>query len=301
MLGQDKGPQGVSVLLDAVAVAAYPAFMSHRRGVLVVTSIVFILIVFSAFALHLFNRPGILLVVDKQYRETYGSSRANRALMRARLSLWRPVEELLLDETARPDMITALIDSRSSRPALVAFGFWLSTYAEALHANPDAPAVVLLGGETPHAQIPGLPVDRNDAYRALAKRCEHIVKEEAGPVLLIANSEYGETLLKLMREESPFLAQAQRLVLFDSSGGASSTVPSAVILAGGRLSSWPDSWNGLPFAIETIVPSRYFTDDLFALMDSSIYCALPYLGNFDGESRALSYPVRLEKPRYDGK
>lgn len=270
--------------------------MVHRRGLLLAFLISGILIVFSAFTVSLFMRPGILLVVDARYREAYGPSRADRALLRARLALWRPVEELLLDDNARPDMISALVASRPERPRLVVFGYWLSSYAQALGESPDAPPILILGGDEPDPAIASMVVDRQNAYREIAKDLKSTLDTSTGPVLLVADEPRATVLMTFFREQETFVEHAERLVLFDPASGPAQDIPSAIILAGGRLSSWPDAWNGVPLAFETILPPRQLPASIFALVDSSIYIALPHLARFKPENPPHSYSSRIIKP-----
>jgi hypothetical protein len=133
-------------------------------------SIIIALLVFFGFALRAFSdRPPLLIVTDISFSQLYGPERLEQQTRRISLSFFRQVIQVLVDESAGPELVAIAAEEAFDEPWAVIFPYrYLEGARRYKEAMPETP-VFVIGGSTRSTEEAFSSVftdTRTDLYRA---------------------------------------------------------------------------------------------------------------------------------------
>ena len=118
-----------------------------RRKKYLVLFIILALFLFFGFALRIFfSRPPVLIVTDISFSQLYGPERLERQTRRIAFSFFRQVIQVLVDESAGPELVAIAAEEASGEPWAVIFPYrYLEGARRYREAMPET-RVLVIGG-----------------------------------------------------------------------------------------------------------------------------------------------------------
>jgi len=141
-----------------------------RWKIFLLLSIVIVLILGFGFTLRaFFDRAPVLIVTDISFSQLYGPERLERQIRRITTSFFRQVIQVLVDESAGPELVAIAAEEASGEPWAVIFPYrYLEGARRYSEAMPETP-ILVIGGSLRSAVGNFATVNtdtRTDLYRA---------------------------------------------------------------------------------------------------------------------------------------
>jgi len=134
---------------------------------ILVLSIIIALLLISGFALRVFfSRPPVLIVTDISFSQLYGPERLERQIRRITASFFRQVIQVLVDESAGPELVAIAAEEASGEPWAVIFPYrYLEGARRYREAMPET-QILVVGGSSRSA-VGGFSVVNTDTHTDL--------------------------------------------------------------------------------------------------------------------------------------
>ena len=141
-----------------------------RWKIFLLLSIVIVLLLGFGFALRVFfNRAPVLIVMDISFSQLYGPERLERQIRRISTSFFRQVIQVLVDESAGPELVAIAVKEASEGPWTVIFpNRYLEGARRYREAMPETQILVI--GGSPRSAVENFTIvttdTSTDLYRA---------------------------------------------------------------------------------------------------------------------------------------